>query len=329
MNNTIFFIDSEYSERKVASRPIKQFALDEINYYEFRETLSRDIIIFVKSNLIGLNNQIVNEFIEKKDRKEVLIGLLDSEACLIAINADLLNKILPGGDLIFDNISKEWPRYDLTPKTLKLLNNTAKIITFNEEVQNKLRKNAVDNGVHLEDPATTYLSYDTEFGNEVLVEPNVYFGQKVKVYDNVHIKAFSYLEGVQIAKGAEIGPFARIRGSSIIGNNVRIGNFVEIKNSVLGSHTKASHLSYIGDAQVGENVNIGAGVVTCNYDGLKKYNTVINNDTFVGSNSTLIAPITIGTRSFIGAGSFINTDVPNDTFAIGRSNQNMKPNKRK
>jgi serine acetyltransferase len=329
MNNTIFFIDSEYSERQVASRPIKQFALDEINYSEFGETSLGDIVIFVKSNLIGLSNQIINEFIKKKDKQEILIGLLDSEPCLIGINANLLNKILPSGASLYDNIKKEWPRYDLIQNKLKLLNNTAKIIAFNEEVQNKLRKNAIDKGVHLQDPATTYLSYDTEFGNNVLVEPNVYFGQKVKVYDNVHIKAFSYLEGVQIEKGAEIGPFARIRGSCVIGNNAKVGNFVEIKNSTLGTGTKVSHLSYIGDAQVGENVNIGAGVITCNYDGLKKYTTVIHDNTFVGSNSTLIAPITIGMRSLIGAGSFINTDVPDNTFAVGRSKQNMKPNKRK
>lgn len=329
MKNTIIFIDSEYGNRLVASRPIKQFAIDRIDYSEYAENLSDNVIIFAKYYLIGLTNQIINEFINKKGKQEVLVGLIDSEPCIIAINANLFNVLPQGGGSIYDNIKNDWPQHNLDQDKLKLLNNTAKIIAFNQEVQNKLRKNAIDKGVQLQDPETTYLSYDTEFGSGVLVEPNVYFGSQVKVHDNVHIKAFSYLEAVEIEQGAEIGPFARIRGGSVIGRKVKIGNFVEIKNSTLASGTKASHLAYIGDARLGKNVNIGAGVVTCNYDGVKKHNTVINDNSFVGSNSTLIAPIIIGTGSFIGAGSFINEDVPDNTFAIGRSKQNMKPNRRK
>ncbi len=201
------------------------------------------------------------------------------------------------------------------------------IDSFDQEVQNKLRQNAIDNGVRLQDPSTTYLSSDTIFGNDVVIEPNVYIGENVKIHDNVRIRAFSYIEGAEIENDSEIGPFARIRGNSKIGTKAKIGNFVEIKNTELASGTKISHLSYIGDAKIGKNVNIGAGVITCNYDGFKKYTTTIKDDSFIGSNSSLIAPITIGSRSLIGAGSFINKDVPDETFAQGRSKQIMKGNK--
>ena len=328
MNNIVILIDSEYGNYLVASKPIKQFAVDRINYFENIPALSgNNTIILVKSNLIGITNQIIEQFIGKKAQQEALVGVLDSEPCIIAINASLYNTF-HSAESLYNSINKEWPCYNLPQEELKLLNTTAKIVAFNEEIQNNLRKAAINKGVLLYDPATTYLSYDTEFGSEIIVEPNVYFGPKVKIGDHVHIKAFSYLEAVEIGKNTDIGPFARIRGGCVIGNNVKIGNFVEIKNSTLNNGTKASHLAYIGDASVGENVNIGAGVVTCNYDGHKKHNTVIKQDSFVGSNSTLIAPITIGTNSFIGAGSFINEDVPDNTFAIGRSKQNMKPNRR-
>jgi bifunctional UDP-N-acetylglucosamine pyrophosphorylase/glucosamine-1-phosphate N-acetyltransferase len=209
----------------------------------------------------------------------------------------------------------------------KLLNSADKIDSFAQEIQAKLRQNAIDMGVNLQDPSTTYLSYDTSFGSGVIIEPCVYIGSNVKIHDNVRIRAFSYIEGAEIEDGAEIGPFARIRGNSKIGTNVKIGNFVEIKNTEIASGTKASHLSYIGDSKIGKNVNIGAGVITCNYDGFKKHITIIKDDSFIGSNSSLIAPITIGSRSLIGAGSFINKDVPDDAFSEGRAKQIMKPNK--
>ena len=209
----------------------------------------------------------------------------------------------------------------------KLLISLDKIDSFNQEVQNKLRQNAIDMGVNLQDPFTIYLSSDTSFGTGVIIEPNVYIGKNVKIHDNVRIRAFSYIEGAEIEAEAEIGPFARIRGNSKIGTNVKIGNFVEIKNTEIASGSKASHLSYIGDGKIGKNVNIGAGVITCNYDGFKKHITIIKDDSFIGSNSSLIAPLTIGSNSLIGAGSFINQDVPDNTFAQGRSEQIMKHNR--
>ena len=325
MNNRIFFVDSEHGNYLVASRPIKEFALDAIKPL----IISEDIMVVVRSDLIGLTIKMVDKFINKKAQKDILVGFLGSKPCIVAINTNLLDKFFPDIHLFYYNIRQEWPCLDLGHNELKLLDNAADINAFNQEVQNTLRQNAIDMEVYLQDPSTTYLSYDTKFGRGVIIEPNVYFGENVKIHDNVHIRAFSYLEGVEIESGVEIGPFVRIRGNSKIETKAKIGNFVEIKNSKLGSGTKASHLSYIGDAKIGKNVNVGAGVITFNYDGFKKHVTVVGNNSFIGSNSSLIAPVTIGTNSLIGAGSFINKDVPDYTFAKGRAKQIMKPNKRK
>ena len=325
MNNRIFFVDSEHGNYLVASRPIKEFALDAIKPL----IISEDIMVVVRSDLIGLTTKMIDEFINKKAQKDILVGLLGSKPCIAAVNINLLDKFFPDINLFYNNIRQEWPCLDLEHSELKLLDNAADINAFNQEVQNILRQNAIDMEVYLQDPFTTYLSHDTKFGQGVIIEPNVYFGANVKLHDNVRIRAFSYLEGAEIESGAEIGPFARIRGDSKIGKKAKIGNFVEIKNSKLASGTKASHLSYIGDAKIGKNVNVGAGVITCNYDGFKKHVTVVGDNSFIGSNSSLIAPVTIGTNSLIGAGSFINKDVPDYTFAKGRAEQIMKPNKRK
>jgi bifunctional UDP-N-acetylglucosamine pyrophosphorylase/glucosamine-1-phosphate N-acetyltransferase len=287
-------------------------------------------MVVVRSDLTGLTIKMIDKFINKKAQKDILVGLLGSKPCIVAVNTNLLDKFFPDIHLFYNNIRQEWPCLDLVHSELKLLDNAADINAFNQEVQNTLRQNAIDMEVYLQDPSTTYLSYDTKFGRGVIIEPNVYFGANVKLHDNVRIRAFSYLEGVEIESGAEIGPFARIRGNnSKIGTKAKIGNFVEIKSSELGSGTKVSHLSYIGDAKIGKSVNVGAGVITCNYDGFKKHVTVVGNNSFIGSNSSLIAPVTIGTNSLIGAGSFINKDVPDYTFAKGRAEQIMKPNKRK
>jgi UDP-N-acetylglucosamine diphosphorylase/glucosamine-1-phosphate N-acetyltransferase len=329
MDHKVFFIDSEYSTHVVAAKMIKQFARDTISCDKLKTSLPDDSVLLVKTNLIGLTDQTIESLVEKKKSHKVLIGLLDSEPCIALVNANLLNDFSPDINLFYDNINPEWLCCTLDSFELKLLNSNSKVVAFAQEIQSRLRKDAIDRGVYLQDPDTTYLSYDTTFGKDVLVEPNVYFGHKVRIDSNVHIRAFSYLEGVEIEKESKIGPFVRIRGETRIGSNVKIGNFVEIKNSTFGIGTKASHLSYIGDATIGSNVNIGAGVVTCNYDGLKKYKTVIKDNSFIGSNSSLISPLTIGCNSLIGASSFINKDVPDYTFAIGRSQQLMKPNRRK
>jgi acetyltransferase-like isoleucine patch superfamily enzyme len=335
MSNTIFFIDEQYSNHLVASKLIKQYSSNNINNYSISSVFPSNkkppesYTIFIKSNLIGLSDNILNDFINQNTDQEVLVGKIDNVACIIKVNNKGIDKFFPDTTSPYNHLKNEWICYHLDSYPLKLLDSMEKIINFEQDIQNKLRQKAISQGVFLQDPNSVYLSFDTIFGNNVIVEPNVYFHSNVKIHDNVHIKAFSYLEGVEIESGASIGPFARIRGNSRIKENVHIGNFVEIKNSTLDIGTKAGHLSYIGDAEIGKNVNIGAGTITCNYDGLKKYKTIVGDDCFIGSNSSLVAPITIGVKSLVGAGSFINKDVPDHTFAIGRSKQSMKPNRRK
>jgi bifunctional UDP-N-acetylglucosamine pyrophosphorylase/glucosamine-1-phosphate N-acetyltransferase len=188
-------------------------------------------------------------------------------------------------------------------------------------MQNRLREEFMTNGVTMTDPSTVYFSYDTEIGKDVVIQPNVFFGKSVKIKNNVEIKAYSYIEGAVIEDGVSIGPFARIRPGTHLSKDVHVGNFVEIKNSELKDGVKVGHLSYIGDAEIGENVNIGAGTITCNYDGVKKHKTKIGKNAFIGSNTALIAPVTIGEGALIGAGSTINKDVKKDALAVTRAPQ--------
>ena len=187
--------------------------------------------------------------------------------------------------------------------------------------QNLIRKRAMMNGLKLIDPNSTYINYDTKFGKDIIVQPNVFFGKNVVVDSFVEIKSFSYIEDCRIKKGSIIGPFARIRGGAIIGEETKVGNFVEIKKSNISNNVKINHLSYIGDTDIGSSTNIGAGTITCNFDGKNKNKTKIGKNTFVGSNSTIIAPIKIGDNVTMGAGSVFNKDIPKNNLSIGRAYQ--------
>jgi bifunctional UDP-N-acetylglucosamine pyrophosphorylase/glucosamine-1-phosphate N-acetyltransferase len=180
-------------------------------------------------------------------------------------------------------------------------------------------------GVTLKDPSTVYFSYDTEIGRDVTIFPNVVFGPGVKIADGVEIRAFCDIENTVIGAGASIGPFARMRGGAEIGNNVHIGNFVEVKNSVVHEGVKAGHLSYLGDSEVGAKTNIGAGTITCNYDGVNKSKTTIGANAFIGSNTALVAPVTVGDGAYVASGSVITKDVEPDALALGRARQENKP----
>jgi len=193
-------------------------------------------------------------------------------------------------------------------------------------MQNRLRKKHMLNGATLIDPDTVYFSTDTVVGQDVTIGPNVFFGSGVKIGNNVEILPCCHIEGAEIMEGAHVGPFARIRPDSKIGKNAKIGNFVEIKNTNVSDGAKAGHLSYLGDTDIGENTNIGAGTITCNYDGFLKYRTKIGKETFIGSNSILIAPVTIGDGTFIGANSAISKDVPDNALGITRAPQINKDN---
>ena len=202
--------------------------------------------------------------------------------------------------------------------------------TNSQKQQNTLRKKFLKLGVKMSGPETIFFSNDTKIGKRVIIEPYVVIGSKVKIGNNVVIKSFSHLENCKIENSVEIGPYARIRPGTTLKKGSKVGNFVEIKKSTLGQKSKANHLSYIGDSTIGKSVNVGAGTITCNYDGIKKNKTIIKDNTFIGSNSALVAPITIGKNSVVGAGSVITKNVKNKTLALTRTLQSeIKNYKRK
>ena len=188
-------------------------------------------------------------------------------------------------------------------------------------MQNRLRRQAMLNGATLIDPATVTLAADTKIGRDVVIGPSVVIGKGVEIADNVEIRAFCHLEHVKIEKGAIIGPFARLRPGSVVGADAHIGNFVELKNAQIGAGAKINHLSYIGDATVGAKANIGAGTITCNYDGVQKSRTEIGAGAFIGSNTALVAPVKVGAGAYTGAGSVITQDVPDGALAVARGKQ--------
>ena len=189
------------------------------------------------------------------------------------------------------------------------------------KLQNDLRKKFLKLGVKMTGPETIFFSKDTKIGKNVTIEPYVVIGSKVKIGNNVTIKSFSHLEKCKIENKVDIGPYARIRPGTILKQGSKIGNFVEIKKSILGKNSKASHLTYIGDSSIGSSVNVGAGTITCNYDGLKKNKTKIKDNVFIGSNSSLVAPVTIEEGSVVGAGSVITKNVRKKSLALTRNIQ--------
>ncbi len=187
--------------------------------------------------------------------------------------------------------------------------------------QESLRKKAINSGVNLIAPETIFLSHDTKFGKNVIINPYVVIGKNVKIGNNVEILSFSHIEGSKIESRVTIGPYARIRTGTHLMTGVKIGNFVETKKSKIKSNSKINHLSYIGDTEVGKNTNIGAGTITCNYDGVKKNKTIISDNVFIGSNTSLVAPVKINKKSIVGAGSVITKDVKKNSLALERSEQ--------
>lgn len=207
------------------------------------------------------------------------------------------------------------------PKELAGINSRRQLAEAEAILQTKLRERAMDNGATLVAPETVFLSVDTELGQDCLIQPFVRFGNGVKIGCNVEIRSFSHLEGVTIADDVTVGPYARLRPGTHLHQGARIGNFVEVKNSDIAEGAKINHLSYVGDASVGRNANIGAGTITCNYDGFSKHHTEIGEDVLIGSNTSLVAPVSIGNHAIVGAGSVITEDVPKDSLALTRTEQ--------
>jgi bifunctional UDP-N-acetylglucosamine pyrophosphorylase / glucosamine-1-phosphate N-acetyltransferase len=205
------------------------------------------------------------------------------------------------------------------------INSRAELATVDASWQAKRRERAMAEGATLVAPATVWFSFDTRIGRDVLIEPNVFFGPGVSIADRATIRAFSHIEGATVGEGAEVGPYARLRPGTVLGEKSKVGNFVEVKKATLGKGAKANHLTYLGDAEIGAGANIGAGTITCNYDGFFKYKTVIGEGAFIGSNSALVAPVTIGAGAIVGAGSTITTDVEADALRLVRPAQESKP----
>jgi bifunctional UDP-N-acetylglucosamine pyrophosphorylase / glucosamine-1-phosphate N-acetyltransferase len=204
------------------------------------------------------------------------------------------------------------------------VNTRAQLAEAEAALQDRLRRKAMEGGATLIAPATVTFSHDTVTGQDVLIEPNVFFGPGTVIGDRVIIKAFSHIEGALLESGVTVGPFARLRPGTRLGSGVRVGNFVELKAANLKAGVKVNHLSYVGDAEVGEDANIGAGTITCNFDGFNKHRTEIGAGAFIGSNSALVAPVRIGEGAYIGSGSVIGRDVPAHALAVTRAPQNVR-----
>jgi bifunctional UDP-N-acetylglucosamine pyrophosphorylase/glucosamine-1-phosphate N-acetyltransferase len=211
------------------------------------------------------------------------------------------------------------------PQEVEGINSRAELATAERRWQERRRQQAMADGASLVAPETVWFSWDTQLGRDVTIEPNVVFGPGVAVADHVKIHAFCHIEGASIASGAEVGPYARLRPGAVLREDSKVGNFVEMKKAVLGRGSKASHLTYLGDTLVGEYANIGAGTITCNYDGYFKYQTVIGDGAFIGSNSSLVAPVTIGKHAIVGAGSAVSKDVADGELRVVRGEQTAKP----
>ena len=283
---------------------------------------------------------VIEELNTNKSEKKINLcnsGVMMCNANLLFKHIDKISnnnikkeKYLPDIFSIFNSINKSFD-YVLAPESEMLGINTIKDLVELEKIfQLLLKEKLMNAGVIIQNPDSVVVSYDTQIKKGSIVEAFVQIKPSVKILENVVIKSHTVLEECIIGENSIVGPSARIRPKSTIGKNVKIGNYVEIKNSLIGNNCSISHLSYIGDSKLGHNINIGAGTITCNYDGKKKHKTIIKNNVFVGSNTSLVAPITIGENSTIGAGSVITRDIPANHLAVERSNMKIlrKPRKK-
>ncbi len=205
------------------------------------------------------------------------------------------------------------------------INSRAELAQAEAAFQARARSQAMDDGVTLAAPETVHFAHDTVVGRDTVIDQNVVFGPDVTIESGAHIRAFSHLEGCHVSRGAVVGPYARLRPGTELAEHTRVGNFVEIKNAIIDEGTKVNHLSYIGDAHLGEGSNIGAGTITCNYDGVMKHRTEVGKRVFIGSNTMLVAPVTLGDESMTASGSVITSDVPEGALALARARQENKP----
>ena len=290
--------------------------------------------------LVRDDNGDLAAIVEAKDAdpEQLKIRLVNSG--VMAFDADFLRRGLP--QLTDDNAKREFYLTDLAAiargeggrcaiveadeDEVLGVNSRLELAVAEKIYQTRRRNEAMISGVTLIDPDTVYFSYDTEIGEDVVIEPSVFFGPGVSVASGARVKAFSHIEAAHIGEGANVGPMARLRPGASVGAGAKVGNFVEVKNADIGAKAAVSHLTYIGDATIGAGANIGAGTITCNYDGYRKHRTEIGAGAFIGSNSSLVAPLTIGAGAYVGSGSVITKNVADEALAVARGRQSDIPN---
>lgn len=315
---------------------IRQDVLDEL-----RNGLAQgaDVVVagFEAVDPFGYGRMIVENgelvaIIEEKEASDAQRQITFCNGGLIAINGKIANELLDaiGNDNekgeyyltdiveICQNLGKKAIAISAPESDLMGCNTRSELAELEAEWQSRKREELMLSGVTMIDPKSVFLSYDTEIAQDVLVEPNVWFGPNVRVGKDAQILAFSHIEGATIGQGAIIGPFARLRPGAELAEKVKVGNFCEVKKAKVGKGSKINHLSYIGDSIIGEGVNIGAGTITCNYDGYNKHLTEIGDNSFIGSNSSLIAPVKIGDGALVGSGTVVNQNVPDNSLAVTR-----------
>lgn len=286
-----------------------------------------------------MQGETLERIVEYKDASEAERAIDLCNSGVVACDAGLLFDLID--EISNDNASGEFYLTDivalarnrgLKPAVVTCdeaetlgINTRAQLADAEQAFQVRARATAFENGVNMSAPGTVHFAFDTVIGRDTLIEPNVVFGPGVSVESGAVIRAFSHLEGCHIARGSIIGPYARLRPGTELAENVRVGNFVEIKNARIGVASKVNHLSYIGDATLGERTNVGAGTITCNYDGVMKHHTHIGDDVFIGSNTMLVAPVQIGDKAMTGSGSVITSDVEPEALALARAPQVEKP----
>jgi bifunctional UDP-N-acetylglucosamine pyrophosphorylase / glucosamine-1-phosphate N-acetyltransferase len=302
------------------------------------------VLAFEPEDPTGYGRVIVEDgkivkMVEQKDATDAEKAVKLSNSGLMAVKAaDLFDLLARVTD---DNAQKEYYLTDIVnianadgracvavttdPFDVAGINSRAQLAEMESEWQARRRVQAMDDGATLIAPDTVWFAYDTVIGRDVVIEPNVFFGPGVTVADGVTIRAFCHIEGARLATGVEVGPYARLRPGAVLEEKAKVGNFVEVKKSRLGKGAKVNHLSYIGDADVGAGANIGAGTITCNYDGYFKYQTVIGERAFIGSNSALVAPVKIGRDAIVAAGSAVTRDVADGELRLVRAEQLIKP----
>ncbi|PWK60729.1 bifunctional UDP-N-acetylglucosamine diphosphorylase/glucosamine-1-phosphate N-acetyltransferase GlmU [Roseicyclus mahoneyensis] len=286
-----------------------------------------------------LNGDSLERIVEAKDATSEELAVTTCNSGLLAADAQVLMRLL--ARVTNDNAAGEYYLTDLPglataeglsatailcPERETLgINSRAELAAAETAFQSARRAEMIETGVAMQAPDTVIFALDTWVGRDAEVDPHVVFGPGVTVESGAHIRAFSHLEGCHVSAGAVIGPYARLRPGAEIGNDARIGNFVEVKEALIGEGAKVNHLSYIGDAEIGEGTNVGAGTITCNYDGVMKHRTTIGRHAFIGSDTMLVAPVTVGDRAMTASGSVITENVPDGALALGRAKQVNKP----